>query len=95
MYVCGNVGIASLILHLGITWKWVLNIKPRTPFPEVNPTRYAIEKDGGWAQEPVWQFRRKEKSSAHAEIRTFDRQVCGLVAMPTTLRWLDIILLSA
>lgn len=50
---------------------------------EKTPVR--VEREVEWAPELVWTFQRREKALASSEIRTPDRQICRLVAIPATL----------
>ena len=44
-----------------------------------------VEREAEWAPELVWTFQRREKALASSEIRTPDRQICSLVAIPATV----------
>jgi hypothetical protein len=56
---------------------WQFYARERTSVP--------IELEAGWAPEPIWTFRKREKSLDSIGIRTPDRQLRSLVTKPTEL----------
>jgi len=55
---------------------------PAVLLPEKEPW-FTIEQVSGWALEPVWVSRRREKSIAATGIRTSDRTGRNVVAIPS------------
>jgi hypothetical protein len=57
----GNRGIAPLIINLGPSWRWVVNVTPRLLYPQER-TVVPIEMEADWVQEQVWTILEKRQS---------------------------------
>jgi hypothetical protein len=57
----GSRGIVPVILNTNIKWILVIYFTPCPLYPHER-TPVPIKQDTGWAPEPVWTFRRREKS---------------------------------
>jgi hypothetical protein len=65
-----NEGAASLILNLGTKLRWLVSLTPRQIYPLWKNTPVPIKLEAGWIPDATWTFWRRDKSLAHAGIRT-------------------------
>jgi hypothetical protein len=77
-----STGTAPHILTIGCRWRRAVNI-PR-PLCSRERTSVSFERETGWASEPVWTFRRRDKRLGPATIRILDRPSHSPFVIPTT-----------
>jgi hypothetical protein len=53
-------GIAPRILDLGTRWRWVVGFTPRPLHSQGKILCYPLDREGGWAPEPIWTRWRRE-----------------------------------
>jgi hypothetical protein len=55
MKTYGSVAVTTArILNLGSRRRWVVRFTPRPLYPGRRSPRYPLDKEAGWAPEPVW-----------------------------------------
>jgi len=82
-------GADPLILNLGSRWRCVVSITHRPLYAPEQKTPVLIESVDGWASEPEWTFRRREKSRALTWIRTTHCSARSPVSIHTIYSWIS------